>query len=194
MEIQSAVQIARREWENIQISLQLCGDTGEFSLKRQVNGNLYLTNSLMDMERKIPVHDYLTLEAAYVFAELASKAAERLGLSRNLAKTFGSGYSWVRTGWVDLRWLNAAGKLRIKDHVVNQVLFFRLFFPSTEGDFIWGFDSPPVKARLKLIFDKFNMWQCNPDSRIEDFISYKHTLAPLWLGLTMTMDAPVGWC
>lgn len=195
MDIQSSVQVARREWENIQISLEECGDIGEFDLKQYIVKKSSLRKNLLEMEKKIPVYDYLTLEAAYSFADLASKAGERLGLSRELAKTFGSGYSWVRTGWVDLRWL-PKGKVRIKDYVVNQVLFFRLFFPTNkEGEsFIWDFDSPVVQKKLKVIFDKFYSWQGNPDSRIEDFVSYKNTLAPLWLGLTMTMDTPVGWC
>ena len=102
MEIQSVFQIAKREWENISISLELCGDIGEFDLVHYIETKPELIRSLTGMEDKLHVHDYLTREAAFVFAELVSEAGRRLGLNPELADTFGGGYSWVRTGWFDL--------------------------------------------------------------------------------------------
>ncbi len=194
MDVQTELQISKREWENIKVSLEMCGDIGQFNLKRHVNRNPDLVENLIVMENKVLVYDYRTLEAAYVFAELASKAVEKLGLVGEFAKTFGSGYSWVRTGWFDLRWIDLSGNTRLKDYVVNQVLFFRLFFKSNDCDFGWDFDCPEVRRKFKLIFDKFYMWQDNPAMHVEDFVCYKSELVPIWQGLSLILDSPVGRC
>ena len=192
MDIQTELQISKREWENIKVSLEMCGDIGQFNLKKHVNRSPDLIENLIGMENKVLIYDYSTLEAAYVFAELASKAGEKLGLVGDFAKTFGSGYRWVRTGWFDLRWISPDRKGRLKDYVINQVLFFRLFFESNDGDFGWDFDSPEARRKLKLIFDKFYVWHIHPESHIEDFICYKVELVPLWHGLSLILDSPVG--
>ncbi|MBI2485962.1 MAG: hypothetical protein HYW01_03210 [Deltaproteobacteria bacterium] len=194
MDIQTEFQISKREWENIKVSLEMCGDTGDFNLKKHLYKRPDLMRNLIEMENKILTYDYSTLEAAFVFAELASKAGEKLGLVGEFARTFGSGYSWVRTGWFDLRWINLDRKVRLKDYVINQVFFFRLFFESDDGDFGWDFDSPEVRRKLKLTFDKFYVWQSHPESHIEDFMCYKSELVPLWHGLSLILDSPVGRC
>ncbi|MGH7806857.1 MAG: hypothetical protein ACRENT_02060 [Thermodesulfobacteriota bacterium] len=194
MDIQTEFQISKREWENIKVSLEMCGDTGDFNLKNHLFNRPDLMRNLIEMENKILTYDYSTLEAAYVFAELASKAGEKLGLVGEFAKTFGSGYSWVRTGWFDLRWIDYDRKMRLKDYVINQVLFFRLFFESSYGDFGWDFDSPDVRRKLKLIFDKFYIWQNHPESHVQDFMCYKADLVPIWHGLSLILDCPVGRC
>lgn len=194
MDIQTELQISKREWDNIKVSLEMCGDIGQFNLKKHVNTSPDLIENLIEMENKVLIYDYITLEAAYVFTELASKAVEKLGLVGEFAKTFGSGYSWVRTGWFDLRWINLDRDVRLKDYVVNQVLFFRLFFESSDGDFGWDFDSPEVRRKLKLIFDKFYIWQNNPEIHVEDFVCYKAQLVPIWQGLSLILDSPVGRC
>jgi hypothetical protein len=156
--LERALQIAGREWGNIRVSLQGCGDIGEFDSKNYVNGrtaliseNSLLFRNLIEMDNKLPTYGYFTQEASYVFTILASKAAERLGLIDELAQTFGRGYSWVRTGWFDSVGIE-------KQHLIKQVIFFKLFFPSLGRD-SWDFSSPEVKTKLKIVSDKFIAWQ-----------------------------------
>lgn len=108
METLKALKIAKREWENIRTSLELCGDIGEVQSNNypldkllSASNGLLLIKNLLDMDRKLSINGYLTQEAAYVFKILTTKAGKRLGLSDKLARTFGSGYSWVRTSWFD---------------------------------------------------------------------------------------------
>ena len=159
MEIQRIIQIAIREWENIKVSLELCGNIGEFNSKDQANTGLallpkgsLLVRNLTEMENKIERHGYFSPEAAYVFAALGSKAGERLGLMDKVAQTFGVSYSWVRTGCLN-PYGTAEGKKLLKEMV-----FFKLFFP-LGVDLIWDFSSPMVKVKLKNVFDKFVAWQ-----------------------------------
>ncbi len=106
MQIERGLIIARREWRNIRVSLEGYGDIGEFDSKNHASSKpdsllvsevLLLVKNLIEMENKFPKYAYLTQEAGYVFASLASKAAGRLGLIGEMAQTFGRGYSWVRT-------------------------------------------------------------------------------------------------
>jgi hypothetical protein len=190
MEIPRALQIARREWENIRISLQECSDIGEFDSNNHVNskttlisrGNLLVRN-LIEMENKLPTHGYFTPEASYVFTTLASRASERLELGGRLAQTFGSGYSWVRTGWLDLSGMEE------QKHLIKQLFFFKIFFP-LGGYFNWDFNSPLVKTKLKAVFYIFATWQGNPSSYIQDVKDYRSGLEPLWHGLSLALDFP----
>src|ERR1700752_2087674 len=102
MEILRALQVAKREWGNIRVSLEMCGDIGEFDSKSHVdiNPNLLsegsvLVGNLIGMDNKLPTYGYFTQEASYVFTYLGSRAGERLGLIGRLAQTFGRGYSWI---------------------------------------------------------------------------------------------------
>lgn len=164
---------------------------GEFHSKNHVNSRLtpvsegpLLVRNLTEMENKLPTYGYFTPEAAYVFTTLASRAGERLGLKGKLAQPFGSGYSWVRTGWLDPNNPN-----RTKKQYVEQMVFFKLFFP-LGGDLRWDFNSPVVKIKLKLVFDKFVAWQDTPRSYIQDVRNYKAQLEPLWLGLSLALGFP----
>lgn len=170
-----ALKIAIREWENIRSSLEMCGDIGEFDSKRHVNirfipisEGLLLVKSLIEMENKLPTYGYFTQDAAYVFSTLASSAGERLGLIGRLAQSFGRGYSWVRTGWFDSSDIE-------NQHVIKQMIFFKLFFP-TEEDCGWDFNSPQVKVRMKTVFDRFIAWQDTPKSYISDVRRYRDRL------------------
>ena len=197
MKIERALKIARREWRNIGLSLERAGDIGEFDSKSIVNnrlalvqietGDKFLTykhinqsslliNGLIEMENKLPQYGYVTQEAGYVFNNLASNAAERLGLVGKLAQTFGGGYGWVRTGWffpIDAE----------KQTVLQQLFFFRIFFPHGVR-FDWDFNSQAVKTKLDLVSYKFINWQDDPATYSEDVRDYGEQLKPLWHGLS----------
>jgi hypothetical protein len=178
MEILRAFIIAKREWENIKISLERCGDIGEFDSDHPVNSRLTqlegsrLVTNLVKMEDRFPSQRYFTPEAAYVFSTLASSAGERLGLVGKLAQTFGKGYSWVRTGWFDLDGVE-------NQHVIKQMIFFNLFYPFPEEP-TWEFDSPEVKKKLKTVFENFVKWQDKPSSYALDVKRYRSQLENLF--------------
>src|SRR6201993_120245 len=185
MKIEKAIQIARREWENIRSSLEMCGDIGEFDSKNYLNSSLallsedsFLFRNLIEMENKLPTYGYFTQEASYVFTSLGSKAAERLGLIGGMAQTFGRGYSWIRTGWFDPSGME-------EQHIIKQLIFFKLFFPLGRDFIGWDFNSQIVKKKLSLVFYKFITWQGNPSIYIQDVRDYREQLEPLWHGLLL---------
>ena len=189
MKIEKAIQIARREWENIRSSLEMCGDIGEFDSKNYLNSSLallsedsFLFRNLIEMENKLPTYGYFTQEASYVFTSLGSKAAERLGLIGGMAQTFGRGYSWIRTGWFDPSGME-------EQHIIKQLIFFKLFFPLGRDFMGWDFNSQIVKKKLNLVFYKFITWQGNSSIYIQDIRDYREQLEPLWYGLSLTLDS-----
>ena len=147
---QNAIEIANREWENIRTSLEECGDIGGFGDESrfyhngssQVEKGSSLFRSLAEMDRKLPKHRYFTVEAAKVFATLASKAGATLGLRESLASKFGCGYTLVRTSCLDQNCLNDFHR-----HVLKQLFFFKIFYP-LGGFFDWDFDSPAEKLKI----------------------------------------------
>src|ERR1700757_1262884 len=190
MEILGALQIAKREWANIKVSLEMCGDIGDFDSKNHVNisPNLLsegsvLVRNLIEMDNKLPTHRYFTQEASHVFTTLASRAGERLGLKGAVAKTFGRGYGWIRTGRFDPVGIE-------KQHLIKQLFFMKIFFP-LGGYFNWYFDSPEVKTKLRAVLHMFTKWQVNPRSYIEDVGRYGDQLEPLWRCLSLALDFPV---
>jgi len=184
------LEIARREWGNIRVSLEKCGDIGEFDYEDPVNvkfirlEGLSLVKNLIEMDNKLPKYGYFTPEAACVFTTLASIAGERLGLTARFAKTFGSGYAWVRTGCLNLT------DVEEYQHLIKQLFFLKLFFP-LGGFFNWDFNSQAVKTKLNLIFYKFITWQDNPSVYIQDVKDYREQLEPLWRGLSSALGFPV---
>lgn len=173
--LQRALQIAKREWENIRLSLRLCGDIGEFSEKDFMIGiidedviirepeisptksvsfyaptfyPMYFIRNLISMDEKMEERGYKTVEALYVFVELATKAGERLGLIGTFSMGFGAGYASVRTGWIAEKGLP-----------VERDIFFRMFFKGTKKNYDWDFFWTSVGEKLKTIFDKFLAWQ-----------------------------------
>ena len=183
MYVPRAIQIAKREWENIRLSLQMCGDIGEFDSINHISSSsvivsetLPLIRNLLEMENKLSTYGYFTPEAAYVFTYLASRAAERLGLSYKLAQSFGRGYSWIRTGWFDPESIQ-------KQHLIKQ-----LFFPLGRDFISWDFNSPTVKMKLKAVLYKFALWQSNPERYIQDIRECREQLEPLWYGLSLALN------
>jgi hypothetical protein len=176
--LEKALEIAKREWTNVRVSLQLCGDIGEFreedfmigiieedviirepfiSPTKSVSGYaptyypMYLVRNLTLMDMKFPEYGYKTVEALYVFIELAIKALERLGLTGTFSAGFGSGYGYIRTGWI--------GE---KGRAEEREIFSKMFFTGRRS-YDWDFHWNSVKEKLKHIFDKFTSWQKDPN-------------------------------
>jgi hypothetical protein len=177
-ELEKAIEIAKREWENVRVSLELCGNIGDFSKEdfmigvigedviikkplisptKSVSGYsptfypMYFVNNLLTMDEKFPKYGYKTVEALYVFIELVTKAAERLGLRGTFSVAFGNGYANVRTGWI-----------AEKGFPEERDIFFKMFFKGKKVDYDWDFHWTSVRERLKQIFDKFMAWQKDP--------------------------------
>jgi len=178
-ELNKALVIAQREWEKIRISLEFCGDIGGFDkedfmvgiieedvIVRQPLSNptmsvsgytptfypMYFLKNVLLMDEKFEDMGYNTLEAMYVYIELATKAVSRLGLSGNLAMGFGSGYAYVRTGWI-----------AEKGWAEEREIFHSQFFKGRTIDYNWEFIWNSVKERMDKIYNKFNGWKENPD-------------------------------
>jgi len=178
-DLNKALEIAQREWEKIRISLEFCGDIGDFDkedfmvgiieedvIVRQPLSNptksvsgysptfypMYFLKNVLLMDEKFEDMGYNTLEAMYVFIELATKAVSRLGLSGNLAMGFGSGYAYIRTGWI-----------AEKGWAEERDIFHSLFFKGRTLDYDWEFIWNSVKERMDKIYNKFNEWKENPD-------------------------------
>jgi len=176
--LEKAIEIANREWENVRVSLGLCGDIGEFSKKdfmigtieedviireplisptKSVSGYaptfypMYFVKNLLIMDEKFPEYGYKSTDALYVFIEIATKAAERLGLLGKFSMGFGTGYGNVRTGWI-----------AEKGMPLERDIFFKMFFKGKRIDYDWDFHWTSVRERLKQIFDKFMSWQNDP--------------------------------
>ncbi len=173
--LERSLEIAKTEWGNIRISLKLCGDIGEFSAEDFMIGiidedviirepeksptksvsfyaptfyPMYFIQNLISMDEKFEEHGYKTVEALYVFIELATKAAERLGLIGTFSMGFGTGYASVRTGWTAEKGLP-----------VEREIFFNMFFKGTRKNHDWEFFWTSVGEKLKIIFEKFLAWQ-----------------------------------
>ena len=110
---------------------------------------IYLLRNLIMMDKKFPEYGYKTVEALYVFIELATKAVERLGLVGTFSIGFGSGYGYVRTGWIGEK-----GRPEERD------IFYQMFYKGGV-DYDWDFHWTSVRQRLKLIFTRFMAWQNN---------------------------------
>lgn len=177
--LERAIQIAKREWENVGTSLKLCGDIGKFDQEDFMIGiieedviirepalsptksvsfyaptfyPMYFVDNLLIMDEKMPEYNYKTIEALYAYIELATKAAERLGLIGIFSMGFGSGYGNVRTGWIAEKGLPEERKF-----------FFNMFFKGQKVDYNWDFHMNSMCERFKEIFDKFIEWQKNPE-------------------------------
>ena len=174
-----ALNIAEREWNKVRLSLSLCGDIGEYSNEDFMIGiieddviikhplvsptksvsfysptfyPMYFVDNLVLMDEKCSKAGYKSIEALYVFIELATKAIERLGVYGNLAMAFGSGYGNVRTGWIDE-----------KSFPEERKIFQQIFFKGKKVDYNWDFHWNSVQLSFKELYDKFITWQNNPE-------------------------------
>jgi hypothetical protein len=174
-QLEYALNIAGREWNNIRESLKLCGDIGEVSATDFMVGiieedvimrlpklsptksvsfyaptfyPMYFLKNLKIMDEKFEERGYRTTEALYSFIELATIASEKLGLKGTMSIAFGVGYANVRTGWI-------AEKGMQKERELFEKIFFEGKFKKHDWDFHWT----SVQRSLKKIFDKFSSWQ-----------------------------------
>lgn len=174
-QLEHGLDIARREWNNIKKSLELCGDIGEFKADDFMVGTIdedvimrlpkisptksvsvyaptfypmYFLKNLKLMDEKFEKKGYRTTEALYSFIELATRASEILGLKGNMSTAFGAGYGNVRTGWIAEK-----GMQRERE------LFEKMFFEGKFRQYDWDFHWTSVQQSLKRIFDKFSSWQ-----------------------------------
>lgn len=178
-ELYSALEIASREWEKIGISLEYCGDIGDFepgdfmigiidkdvilrnpmasptksvSVYSPTYYPVYFVKNLVKMEDKFPDHGYDTTEALYSYVELAAAASKRIGLRGNLAIAFGAGYANVRTGWI-----------AEKGWPMERQIFSKLFFEGAPVDYEWDFQWDSVKRSLRNVYDIFIRWKQDPE-------------------------------
>ncbi|MCK5391925.1 MAG: hypothetical protein KAJ31_05815, partial [Deltaproteobacteria bacterium] len=86
--------------------------------------------------------------ALYVYVEIATKAAQRLGLKGSFAVSFGAGYGSARSGWI-----------AEKGYPIERELFVKMFFRNRKKSYDWGFFWSSVKENLNGIFIKFQAWQ-----------------------------------
>lgn len=173
--LERALFIAKREWENVRTSLSRAGDIGGFnkadfmigiieedviirepleSPTKSVSGYsptfypMYFVENLVRMDEKLPERGYSTPEALYVYIELATQAAERLGLEGTFAMAFGAGYASVRTGWI-----------AEKGFPVERKIFADVFFSGRKKDYVWESHWDSVNDRLAQLVAKFTAWQ-----------------------------------
>jgi len=178
-DLNTALKIAEREWNNIGTSLELCGDIGSFeredymvgiieedvivreplnSPTKSVSGYaptyypMYFLRNLLVMEDKLAEKGYKSIEAMYVFIELATMAVSKLGLDGNFAMGFGSGYGYVRTGW-----------LAEKGWATEREIFYNEFFRGTKINYDWEFFWNSVRERFLINFNIFKNWKNDPD-------------------------------
>lgn len=174
--IDKALEIVRREWENVRYSFEMCGDIGDFSIENFrtskwffEQGFEWFISNVIEMDKKIPQFGYATPEALNVFTMLASRAAEKLGFNKELAFAFGIGYGFVRTG------LLSGNRLE-----PTQAIFCKIFFPLGMGsEFEWDFDSSVVKRKLKAVFEGFRSWQENPQIYLQDLAQFQN-IGKVW--------------
>jgi len=192
--LNEALVIAEREWKNVRSSLRLSGDIGEFDKQDFMIGvieedviirepllsqtksvsfysptfyPMYFVKNLLTMDQKLSKEGYSTIEALYVYIELATKASERLGLNGSFSMCFGVGYASARTGWIDE-----------KGYPLERELFVKMFFRNRKKSYDWDFYWNSVKENLNNIFIKFQSWQ-NDENLYKKEVKSKAIVKPM---------------
>lgn len=174
--INKSLEIAGREWEHVRHSLEMCGDIGEFDPEcfvldkpTLISNPSFFTANLIEMDEKSMRYGYATPEALDTFTTLATRALERLGLSKGWALAFGGGYGYVRSGWFGLH----------EGTEKQMMLFSKMFFPVGKV-FNWDFDSSLVKTRFKTVLERFIGWQNDSQLYANELKRYYRHSKPLW--------------
>lgn len=164
-----AKQILRKEWDTLRIYFNDCGDIGEFKLEDLVNSSWVrgkeeaLIGKTLKMYESFPKNGYASAEAFSVFTILVSSAAEKAGLSKEIAHSFGLGFGFVRTGFISHSELEP-----------KQMIFYKFFFPlgSVANNYL-DFEPSFVKPKIKALFERFKRWDDCPESYLDDYTAYK---------------------
>ena len=182
-EIVRAAEIARGEWEKIRVSLSLCGDAGEFrgedfmlgiisgdAIARNPAGSptksvslhsptyypMYLVANLLAFSEKFPEKGYGTTEALYVYVELVTKAAARLGLEET--------WGWVSPAATRTR--ERAGPRR-RGSRSRAPRFAKCSFRKGRGAATGIFTGLPLRETFGRYNDRFVLWRDRPEVRFE---------------------------
>ncbi len=177
--IERAAAVAAREWENVRISLGLCGDIGEFRADDFMLGTIsedtiarapftgrtksvslysptyypvYLVENLLGFDEEFADKRYSSVKALYVYVEIVNTAALRLGLAGTMAMGFASGYAHARTGWTVEKGLPE-----------QRAVFTEIFFSRRSGNYDWDFHWDSVRRAFADVYDKFSRWRACPD-------------------------------
>ena len=192
--LNEALQIAEREWENVRSSLKLAGDIGEFDKEDFMIGvieedviirkplesptksvsvydptfyPMYFVQNCLTMDEQLGKDGYKTIEALYVFVELATKASERLGLVGSFSMCFGAGYGSARSGWI-----------AEKGFPLERELFVKMFFRNRSRGHDWDFNWASVRENLAQIFSKFQAWQ-NDEKLYKEEVKSQAIIKPM---------------
>jgi hypothetical protein len=163
-----AHKILKKEWDTLRLYFDDCGDIGEFKFEDLMNSSWprgeeeVLIGKIVRMYENFPKYGYASPEAFSVLTILVSNAAEKLGLSKDTAYSFGLGFGFVRTGFI------SSSKLEPK-----QILFYKLFFPlgAVVNNYL-EFEPSLVKPKIKALFERFKLWDNYPESYFNDYMSY----------------------
>jgi len=182
--LKEALLIAQREWGKLALSLELAGDIGDFHeedfmigvieedviIRKPLESRtksvsvyaptyypMYFIENVLAMNERLPGRGYRTTQALYVYIELATRAAERLGLIGSFAMSFGSGYANARSGWV-----------AEKGYPVERRIFEKMFFRDKKKHFEWDFHWTSVRERLKEVFQKWTQWQSDKELYLKE--------------------------
>jgi hypothetical protein len=162
-------QILKKEWDTLRLYFDECGDIGEFSLEDLMNsawvrgGEEALIGRTLSMYESFPKYGYASPEAFSVVTILASNAAEKLGLSKDFAHSFGLGFGFVRTGFISHSELEP-----------KQMIFHKFFFPlGTVANNYLDFEPSLVKPKIKALLERFKLWDACPESYLDDYVAFK---------------------
>jgi hypothetical protein len=163
-----AKQVLKKEWDTLRLYFDNCGDIGEFKFEDLANSSRVrgqeeiLIGKTVSMYENFPKYGYASPEAFSVVTILVSSAAEKLGLSKDVAYSFGLGFGFVRTGFISYSELE-----------MKQLLFYKLFFPlGAFANNYLEFEPSLVKPKIKALFERFKCWDENPKSCETDYLLY----------------------
>ena len=164
-----AKRILKKEWDTLRLYFDKCGDIGEFKFEELMNSSPVsgeeevLIGKTISMYESFPKCGYASPEAFSVVTILASNAAEKVGLSKESARSFGLGFGFVRTG-----------SISPADLEPKQLIFYKLFFPlgAVANNYL-DFEPSLVKPKIKALSERFKLWDNCPKSYLDDYTVYK---------------------
>lgn len=166
-----AKQILKKERNTLRLYFDYCGDIGEFKFDDLMNSSSVageeeaLIGKIARIYESFPNSGYASPEPFSVITILASSAAEKLGLSKNIAYSFGLGFEYVRTGFISYSELEP-----------KQLLFHKLFFPLGRfANHYLEFEPSQVRPKIKTLFERFESWDENPVLFEMDYLLYTKT-------------------